>query len=54
VLQKLGKGLDESAVRTIKQWKFSPATKDGRPVAVIITIEMNFSLASDQVQNGLK
>ena len=45
VLHKLGKGLDESAVRAIKQWKFSPALKDGRPVAVMITIEMNFSLA---------
>jgi len=45
VLHGLGKGLDESAVRTIKQWKFSPALKDGRPVAVMITIEMNFSLA---------
>jgi TonB family protein len=44
VLHKLGKGLDESAVRSIKQWKFSPALKDGRPVAVVITIEMNFSL----------
>lgn len=45
VLHKLGKGLDESAVRTIKQWKFAPALKDGRPVSVMITIEMNFSLA---------
>ena len=45
VLHKLGKGLDESAVRAIKQWKFSPALKDGRAVAVMITIEMNFSLA---------
>jgi TonB family protein len=45
VLHKLGKGLDESAVRAIKQWKFSPALKDGRPVAVMITIEMNFSLS---------
>jgi len=45
VLHRLGKGLDESAVRAIKQWKFSPALKDGRPVAVMITIEMNFSLA---------
>jgi len=44
VLNKLGKGLDEMAVRAIKQWKFSPAVKDGRPVAVMITIEMNFSL----------
>jgi TonB family protein len=45
VLGGLEKGLDESAVRAIKQWKFSPATKDGRPVAVIMTVEMNFSLA---------
>jgi TonB family protein len=44
VLHELGKGLDESAVRAIKQWKFAPALKDGRPVAVMITIEMNFSL----------
>ena len=39
------KGLDESAVRAIKQWKFAPATKDGRPVAVMMTVEMNFSMA---------
>jgi len=45
VLHGLGKGLDESAVGAIKQWKFSPALKDGRPVAVMITIEMNLSLA---------
>ena len=45
VLQGLGKGLDESAVRAIKQWKFAPATKDGRPVAVMMTVEMNFSMA---------
>src|SRR5262245_8260545 len=45
VLQKMGKGMDESAVRAIKQWKFNPATKDGRPVAVMITVEMNFSIA---------
>jgi TonB family protein len=44
VLQKMGKGMDESAVRAIKQWKFSPATKDGRPVAVVMTVEMNFSM----------
>lgn len=54
VLRKLGKGMDESAIETIKQWKFSPATKDGRPVAVMLTIEMNFRLGSNQSQNGLK
>ena len=45
VLRSMGKGMDESAVRAIKQWKFGPATKDGRPVAVMTTVEMNFSLA---------
>jgi TonB family protein len=50
-LHKLGKGMDESAVRAIKQWKFSPALKDGRPVAVMITIEMNFSLGSTRPRN---
>jgi TonB family protein len=45
VLHGLGKGLDENAVRAIRQWKFAPALKDGRPVAVMITVEMNFSLA---------
>jgi TonB family protein len=44
VLRQMEKGMDESAVQAIKQWKFSPATKDGRPVAVMITVEMNFSL----------
>jgi protein TonB len=45
VLQGLGKGLDESAVSAMKQWKFAPATKDGRPVAVMMTVEMNYSTA---------
>lgn len=44
VLREMGKGMDESAVQAIKRWKFSPATKDGRPVAVMVTVEMNFSL----------
>jgi TonB family protein len=45
VLQGLGKGLDECAVSAMKQWKFAPATKDGRPVAVMMTVEMNYSTA---------
>ncbi len=27
-----------------KQWKFKPGTKDGKPVAVEVTIEMTFTL----------
>ena len=44
VLQSVGMGLDESAVESIRQWKFHPATKDGKPVTVMMVVEVNFSL----------
>jgi periplasmic protein TonB len=37
-------GLDEQAVKAIKQWEFKPGTKDGKPVAVRVHVEMNFTL----------
>ena len=37
-------GLDAEAVRAAKQWLFTPGMKDGRPVAVRVTIEMTFTL----------
>jgi TonB family protein len=37
-------GLDNAAVAAAKQWKFKPGTKDGKPVAVEITIELTFTL----------
>jgi periplasmic protein TonB len=44
VQRGLGMGLDEKAVEAVKQWKFEPATKDGKPVAVQINVEVNFRL----------
>ena len=44
VERSLGYGLDEQAIRTIKKWKFKPATMGGTPVAVEIKIEVNFRL----------
>ena len=44
ILQGLGKGMDEEAIRAIQKWKFRPATKEGKAVALIMTVEMNFSL----------
>jgi TonB family protein len=45
VLEPLEMGLTESAVEAIQQWKFKPATKNGKEVAVAVNIEINFNLA---------
>jgi periplasmic protein TonB len=37
-------GLDEQAVTAAKQWQFKPGTKDGKAVAVEVTVEMTFRL----------
>jgi TonB family protein len=39
-----GFGLDDEAVRTVREWKFKPATRDGNPIAVQINVEVNFRL----------
>jgi len=37
-------GLDKAAVAAAKQWEFKPGTKDGKPVAVAVTIQLTFTL----------
>ena len=37
-------GLDQQAVKAMKQWVFTPGTKDGKPVAVRVSVEMTFTL----------
>ncbi len=44
VVRSLGMGLDEKARERVMVWKFDPATKDGRPVAVVMNIEVAFNL----------
>jgi TonB family protein len=44
VLRSLGLGLDEKAIEAVKSWKFEPALKDGKPVAVQINVEVSFRL----------
>lgn len=44
VSRSLGMGLDQKAVEAVRNWKFEPAMKDGRPVAVQINVEVNFRL----------
>jgi protein TonB len=40
----LGLGLDEKAIEAITQWSFQPGVRNGQPVAVAATIEVNFRL----------
>jgi TonB family protein len=42
ILRSVSPELDESAVRTFERWRFSPAVKDGLPVKVRMTAEVNF------------
>ena len=44
VARSLGLGLDEKAIEAVKNWKFEPAMKDGRPVTVAVNIEVTFHL----------
>ncbi len=44
VVRPLGLGLDEKAIEAVQKWRFKPGQKDGRPVAVMATIEVNFRL----------
>ena len=37
-------GLDNEAVKTVRQWRFTPGTLDGVPVPVRTTVEMSFSI----------
>jgi periplasmic protein TonB len=43
-IHKLGMGLDEKAVEAVRQFRFKPAMLNGKPVAVSITIRVNFKI----------
>ena len=37
-------GLDQEAIKAARQWRFAPGTRFGEPVAVLVTIELTFTL----------
>jgi TonB family protein len=49
VVRPLGMGLDEKAVETVSVWRFRPGVRQGNPVAVLATIEVNFALLGQSV-----
>jgi TonB family protein len=44
IARSLGLGLDEKAIEAVSRWKFRPGQRDGKPVTVPATIEVNFHL----------
>jgi periplasmic protein TonB len=44
IARSLGMGLDEKAIDAVKRWRFEPARKGGKPVAVAVDVEVNFRL----------
>jgi len=44
VLRSPGLGLDAEAVAAVAQWRFQPGTRNGTPVNVLATVEVNFRL----------
>jgi protein TonB len=37
-------GLDEEAIKAVKQWRFRPARRAGGPIAMLVSVEMMFEL----------
>jgi len=44
VIRPLDPDLDRAAVDAAKQWEFEPGRRQGKPVPVIVTVEMGFTL----------
>lgn len=44
VVRSVTPDLDAKAVDAVKAWKFKPAMKEGKPVAVQVNVEVNFHL----------
>ena len=44
VVRHLKMGLDEAALAAVRQYRFKPATLQGKPVPVIVEITANFKI----------
>jgi protein TonB len=45
VVKRLPMGLDDEAVKAVRQWKFTPGTLQGRPVKVYFNLTVNFEVS---------
>jgi TonB family protein len=44
VVKGINKEIDKSTQKAVSKWRFKPAMKDGRPVAVVVSIDVNYRL----------
>jgi periplasmic protein TonB len=44
VVRPIGMGLDEKAVEAVRQYRFKPAMKDGKPIQVDLYVDVNFQI----------
>jgi periplasmic protein TonB len=44
LVRGLERQMDEKAVAALKQWRFEPGQREGKPVAVRITVDMTFTM----------
>jgi len=44
VIRSVNKVLDQNAIDAVTQWKFKPALREGKPVAVRTSVEVGFRL----------
>jgi len=42
IAKSLDEGLNKQALAAVSTWKFEPATKDGKPVAVHLNVDVSF------------
>ena len=44
ILRSMRDDFDQNAAKAVAQWRFMPALKEGKPVSVLINVEVNFNL----------
>lgn len=44
IVKSCGKDFDPNALKTVKTYRFKPATKDGQPVEVVVTVQVGFTI----------
>ncbi len=43
VVRGVARDVDDCAIKAVREWRFQPAAKDGKPVAVSMDIEIRFN-----------